>query len=185
MEIRCTTPSSVASTCPKILAPEVLRFTRKNTHLHLMRVTCMVHGVCLFFFVESANQIRRASQRTDRFPVSGFQFHSKPYFAINPRYQEGSFQTTADMLRNQQREFVEPLMEQMAANLGDTLAASISFAVGQADQAAQNGDVRPRREPDYGTSQHRLLLSMCPDVQTLLRRSHKEVESRMDKLFTQ
>ena len=26
---------------------------------------------------------------------------------------------------------------------------------------------------------------MCPEVQTLLRRYHKEVEGRMDKLFTQ
>ena len=68
------------------------------------------------------------------------------------------------MLRNQQRVFVEPLM---AANLSDTLAASIPFAVGPAVQAAQNRDVRPRGETDYGTSQHRLLLSMCPEVQTL------------------
>ena len=66
-------------------------------------------------------------------------------FAVNPRHQ-GSFLTAADVLRNQQREFVDPLMQQMAANLGDTLAASISFAVGQALQAAQNRDVRPRRE---------------------------------------
>ena len=56
---------------------------------------------------------------------------------MNPRYQDGSFQTAADMLRNQQREFVEPLMQQMSANLSETLAASISFAVGQAVQAAQ------------------------------------------------
>ena len=100
---------------------------------------------------------------------------------MNPRFQDGSFQTAADMLRSQQREFVEPLMQQLAANLGDTLAGSISFAV----QAAQNRDVRPRREPDYDTSQHRLLLSMSSEVQTLLRRYHKEVESRMDKLFAQ
>ena len=104
---------------------------------------------------------------------------------MKPRYQDGSFQTAADMLRNQQREFVEPLMQQMAANLGDTLAASISFAVRQAVQVAQNRDVMPRRETDYGTSQHRLLLGTCPEVQTLLRRYHKEVEGRMDKLFTQ
>ena len=65
-------------------------------------------------------------------------------------------------------EFVEPLMQQLAANLGDTLAGSISFAVGHAVQAAQNRDVRPRREPDHGTSQHRLLLSMSSEVQTLL-----------------
>ena len=89
------------------------------------------------------------------------------------------------MLRNQQREFVEPMMQQMAANLGDTLAASISFAVGQAVQTAQNRDVWPRRETDCGTSQHRLLQSMCPEVRTLLRSDHKEVEGRMDKLFTQ
>ena len=53
---------------------------------------------------------------------------------MNPRFQDGSFQTAADMLRSQQREFV-------------TLAGSISFAVGQAVQAAQNRDVRPRKEP--------------------------------------
>ena len=94
-------------------------------------------------------------------------------------------QLRADMLRNQQREFVEPMMQQMAANLFDTLAASISCAVGQAVQTAQNRDVWPRRETDCGTSQHRLLLSMCPEVQTLLRRYHKEVEGRMDKLVTQ
>ena len=104
---------------------------------------------------------------------------------MNPRFQDGSFQTAADMLRNQQREFVEPLMQQLAANLGDILAGSTSCAVGQAVQAAQNRDVRPRREPDYGTSQHRLLLSMSSEVQTLLRRNHTEVESRMDKLFAQ
>ena len=28
---------------------------------------------------------------------------------MNPRYQDASFQTEADMLRNQQTEFVEPL----------------------------------------------------------------------------
>ena len=136
--------------------------------------------------VESADQIRRASQRTDRFPFlvySFIQFHPVPYFAMNPRFQDGNFPTAADMLRSQQREFVEPLMQQLAANLGDTLAGSISFVVGQAVQAAQNRDVRPRREPDYGTSQHRLLLSMSSEVQTLLRRYHKEVESRMDKLL--
>ena len=76
-------------------------------------------------------------------------------------------------------------MQQLAASLGDTLASSISFAVGQAVQASQNREVRPRREPDYGTSQHRLLLSTSSEVQTLLRRYHKEVESRMDKLFAQ
>ena len=140
---------------------------------------------CVLSLVESADQIRRASQRTDRLPFSGFQFHPVPYFAMNPRFQDGSFQTAADMLRNQQREFVEPLMQQLAANLGDTLAGSISFAVGQAVQAAQNRDVWPRREPDYGTSQHRLLLSMSPEVQTLLRRYHKEFESGVDKLFAQ
>ena len=37
---------------------------------------------------------------------------------MSPRYQDDSFQPAADMLRNQQREFVEPLMQQMAANLG-------------------------------------------------------------------
>ena len=104
---------------------------------------------------------------------------------MNPRFQDSSFETAADMLRNQQREFVEPLMQQLAANLGDTLAGSISFAVGQAVQASQNRDVRPRREPDDGTSQHRLLLCMSSEVQPLLRRYHKEVESRMDKLFAQ
>ena len=104
---------------------------------------------------------------------------------MNPRYQDGSFQTAADMLRNQQREFVEPLMQQMSANLSETLAASISFAVGQAVQAAQIRDVRPRREQDYGTNQHKLLLTLCPEVQTLLRKYHKEVEGRMDKHFTQ
>ena len=104
---------------------------------------------------------------------------------MTPRYQDGSFQTAADMLRNQQREFVEPLTQQMSANLGETLAASNSFAVGQAVQAAQNRDVRPRREQDYGTNQHRLLLTLCPEVQTLLRKYHKEVEGRMGKLFTQ
>ena len=83
------------------------------------------------------------------------------------------------------REIVEPLMQQMSANLGETLAASISFAVGQAVQAAQNRDVRPRREQDYGPNQHKLLLTLCPEVQTLLRKNHKEVEGRMDKLFTQ
>ena len=66
-------------------------------------------------------------------------------------------------------------MQQMAANFGDTLAASVSFAVGQAVQAAHNCDV----------SQHRLMLSMCPEVQIPLRRYHKEVEDRMAKLFTQ
>ena len=80
------------------------------------------------------------------------------------------------MLRNQQREFVEPLMQQVA---------SISITIGQAVQAARNRDVRPRKEPDFGTRQHRLLLSMYPEVQTLLRRNHKEVEDRMDKFFTQ
>ena len=65
------------------------------------------------------------------------------------------------------------------------LAGGISFAAGLAVQAAQSRDVRPRREPDYGTSQHRLLLSMSSEVQTLLRRYHKEVKSRMDKLFAQ
>ena len=102
--------------------------------------------MCLVFLVESTDQIRRASQRTDRFPVSGLQCHSEPYFAMNPRHQDGSFLTAADALRNQPRKFFEPLMQQMAAHLGDTLAASISFAVGQALQAAQNRDVRPRRE---------------------------------------
>ena len=71
---------------------------------------------------------------------------------------------------------------QLAANLGDTLAGSITFAVGQAVQAGQNRDVMPRREPENGTSQHRLLLSMRSEVQTLMRRYHKEVESRVDKL---
>ena len=137
------------------------------------------------WFIEcESDQIRRASQRTDRFPFlvcSFIQFHPVPHFAMNPRFQDSSFQTAADMLRNQQREFVEPLMQQLAANLGDTLAGSISFAV----QAAQNRDVRPRREPEYGTSQHRLSLNMSSEVQTLLRRYHNEVESRMDKLFAQ
>ena len=64
-----------------------------------------------------------------------------------PQHQDGSFQTAADMLRNQQREFVEPMMQQMAANLG---------ADGQAVQTAQNRDARPRREPDCGTRQLRL-----------------------------
>ena len=104
---------------------------------------------------------------------------------MNPRFQDGCFQIAADMLRNQQREFVEPLMQQLAVSLGDTLAGSISFAVGQAVQASQNREVRPRREPDYGASQERLLLSTSSEVQTLLRRYHKEVESRMDKLFAQ
>ena len=104
---------------------------------------------------------------------------------MNPRYQDGSFQTAADMLRDQQTEFVEPLMQQMVANLGDTLAASITFAVGQAVQAAQNRDVRPRRKQDYGTNQHRHLLTMCPEVQTLLRKCHKEVEGRIDEIFTE
>ena len=90
---------------------------------------------------------------------------------MNPRYQDGSFQTAADMLRNQQREFVELLMQQMSANLSETLAASISSAVGQAVQAAQNRDVRPRREQDYATNQHKLLLTLCPEVQTLLRKN--------------
>ena len=67
---------------------------------------------------------------------------------MNSRYQDGIFHTAAYMLRNQQLEFVEQLMQQMAANLGDTIAASISFAVGQAGQAAQNRDVRPRRETE-------------------------------------
>ena len=101
---------------------------------------------------------------------------------MNPRYQDGSFQTAADMLRSQQREFVEPLMQQTAANLGDTLAANVSFEVGQALPAAQNRDV-PWREQD-GTNQ-KLLLSMYREVQTLLRKFHEEVEGRMDKLFTQ
>ena len=124
---------------------------------------CHLHGSLSvsYFLVESADQIRRASQKTERFPVSGFRFHSETYFAMNPRYQDGSFQTVADMLRNQHREFVEPLMQQMAVNFGDILAASISFAVGQAVQAAHNRDVRPWRESDYGTTQHRLMLSMC------------------------
>ena len=73
---------------------------------------CHLHGSLSvsYFLVESADQIRRASQKTERFPVSGFHFHTEPYFAMNPRYQDGSFQTAADMLRNQHREFVEPLM---------------------------------------------------------------------------
>ena len=81
---------------------------------------------------------------------------------MNPRYQDGSFQTAADMLRNQQRDFVEPLTQQMSANLGETLAASISFAVGQEVQAAQNRDVRPRREQDHGTMQHRNFADLVP-----------------------
>ena len=132
--VRCTTlPSFVTSIHPKIFAPEKLSFNEtsreKNSHLHLMRVTCMV---CVLSLVESADQIRRASQRTtdSHFLVYSFiQFHPVPYSAMNPRFQDGSFQTAADMLRNQQREFVEPLMQQLAANLGDTLAGSISFAV--------------------------------------------------------
>ena len=88
---------------------------------------------CVLSLVESADQIRRASQRTDRFPVSGFQFHPVSPSAVLrnespiPRWQ---FPKAADMLRNQHREFVEPLMQQLAANFGDTLAGSISFAVG-------------------------------------------------------
>ena len=93
---------------------------------------------------------------------------------MNPRYQDGSFQTAADMLRNRQREFVEPVTQQMAVNLSDTLAASIF--------CCWTSSSRPRRD---GTSQHRLLLSVCPEVQTLLRRYHKEVKGRVDKLFTQ
>ena len=88
---------------------------------------------------------------------------------MNPRFQDGSFQTPADMLRNQQREFVEPLVQQMAAFLGATLASSIALTMGRAVQAAQNRDVRPTREQDYGTNQHKILQSMYPK----------------DKLFTQ
>ena len=131
--------------------------------------------------------VLRRGLTDSHFLVSSFiQFHPVPYFAMNYPFQDGSFQTAADMLRNQQREFVEPLMQQLVANLGGTLAGSISFAVGQAVQAAQNRDVRPRRESQpTATSQHRLLLSRSSEVQTLLRRYHKEVESRMDKLFAQ
>ena len=116
---------------------------------------CHLHGLLSVSYLWLSRPIRSVVLRrglTDsHFLVSSFiQFHPVPFFAMNPRFQDGSFQTAADMLRNQQREFVEPLMQQLAANLGDTLAGSTSCAVGQAVQAAQNRDVRPRREPDYG-----------------------------------
>ena len=133
--IRCTTLSSVVtSICPKIFALEELSFNeRRREEFPSSFDACHLHGSLSvsYFLVESADQIRHASQRTDRLPVSGSQFNSEPYSAMNPRYQDGNFQTAADMLRNQQREFVEPLMQQVAADLGDTLAVSISFAVGQ------------------------------------------------------
>ena len=70
----------------------------------------------------------------------------------------------------------------MVANQGDILATTISFAVGQAVQAAQNRDVRPRREQDYGTNQHRPLLSMCPNT---TRRSRVAKTSSLQNKRTQ
>ena len=73
-------------------------------------------------------------------------------------------------------------MQQMVANLVGTLAASISFAVGQAVQFAQNRDVMPRSDQDCGTNQHRLLLSMFPEVETLLRKYHKAIAEKYAEL---
>ena len=103
--VRCTTlPSFVTSIHPKIFVPDELSFNetrRETTSIFICCVSLAWFIECVLSLVESADQICRASQRTDRFPFSGLQFHSVSPSAVlrnESRFQDGSFQIAADML---------------------------------------------------------------------------------------